>query len=333
MSTNDATNQPDLQANDQSDSLDSTSKDAARLAALKAVSIIVHDNVGLDEALTITRSRLKNARDRAFQHHLVMTVLRHFGEINAVLDNFLERRPKGKAAKVVTVFQLGIAQVLYLDVPSYAAASTTVDLVRLSGHSGHAKLVNAIMRRVVDHGPKLLKTLDAPRLNTPWWLWDSWEASYGKETARAIAIANAREPMLDISVKSDPEQWAETLGGELLPSGSIRLPVGGMIDALPGFEDGGWWVQDAAAALPVRLFGDVNGKTIADLCAAPGGKTMQLLAAGATVTAVDRSKRRLKVLHRNLYRTHMKAKVITEEASNWSPDELLDGVLLDSTLR
>ncbi len=325
MPTTNTTNQPPELTDDAS-----SYKDAARLAAQKANDSIITDSVGLEEALTVTRSRLKDPRDRAFHRILVMTVLRHYGEINAVLDHFLERRPRGKAARVVTILQLGIAQVLYLDVPDYAAATTTVDLVRESGHSGHDKLANAIMRRVVEQGRNLLKNMDKAKLNTPWWLWDTWEASYGSETCRAIAKANMQEPKLDITAKGAAEEWAEKLQGELLPTDTIRLDSGGMIENLAGFEEGAWWIQDAAAALPVRLLGDISGKHIADLCAAPGGKTMQLIAGGATVTAVDRSKKRLKILHRNLYRTHMKAKVITADADQWRPDELLDGVLLDA---
>ncbi|MBT4889649.1 MAG: MFS transporter [Rhodospirillales bacterium] len=307
-----------------------SSKDAPRLAALKAVQSVIQSGANLQDALNETRSRLKDPRDRAFHHQLVMTVIRHFGEIDTLLDVFLERRPHGQAAKIIHILYLGIAQVLYLDVPVYAAASTTVDLVRQSGLAGHAKLANAIMRRIADQGPGRIAEMDVEQVNTPPWLWQSWCATYGEDITRTIAAANTQEPRLDLSVKSDPDGWAEKLEGELLPTGSIRLPIGGRIDAMPGFEDGEWWVQDAAAALPVKLLGDVEGKSIVDLCAAPGGKTMQLIAAGAHVTAIDRSKKRLKTLHRNLYRTHQKANVITAKAEIWKPVELVDGILLDA---
>ncbi len=307
-------------------------KDPPRMAALAALRAIRHDATALQDALGATRSRLKETRDRAFHHQLVMTTIRHGGEIEAVLKVFLQRKPKGRAEIIIDILHLGIAQVLYLDVPVYAATSTTVDLVRHSGLAGHVKLVNAIMRRVVEKGSGVLEKLDAPRLNTPDWLWHNWSAAYGMETCRAIAQANACEPDLDLSLKeiNQGPDWAEKLAGNVLPNGSVRLNSGGQIEALDGYKEGLWWVQDAAATLPVTLLGDVSGLSVVDLCAAPGGKTMQLASAGAIVSALDRSKKRLKVLHRNLYRTHLKARVIHADALTWNPDELFDGVLLDA---
>jgi 16S rRNA (cytosine967-C5)-methyltransferase len=149
------------------------------------------------------------------------------------------------------------------------------------------------------------------------------------ETARAIVQAQAREPALDFTVKSEPEHWAEQLGGRVLPTGTVRTIARGPVSQLPGFSDGAWWVQDAAAALPARLLGDVRGKSVADLCAAPGGKTAQLVVAGATVTAVDRSEPRLKRLRANLERLNLQAELVTADATSWQAGPF-DAILLDA---
>ena len=169
-----------------------------------------------------------------------------------------------------------------------------------------------------------------PALDTPAWLLARWTETYGAETAHAIAAANGREPALDITVKSDPEFWAAKLDGRVLPTGSVRTIAHGAVTALPGFAEGAWWVQDAAAALPARLFGDINGRRVADLCAAPGGKTAQLAAAGALVTAVDRAPARLNRLRENLARLSLQADLVCADATEWLPDENFDAVLLDA---
>lgn len=304
--------------------------DAARIASLHTLHAVLRDKTSLEDALDAGRKRLKDPRDRAFQLHLVMTTLRHLGEINLVLGTFLTRQPKGRAKAVVGVLQLGIAQVLYMDVPGFAAASTSVDLVRKIGFSGHAKLVNAIMRRVVADGAALLTDRDIARLNTPDWLWDSWISTYGGKVAHQIAAAHTTEPSLDISVKSDPVQWAERLSAQILPTGSLRMANSGAIENLDGYQEGQWWVQDAGAAIPAQLLGDIRGSRIADLCAAPGGKTAQLANAGAIVTALDRSTPRLKRLNENMKRLSLAIETITADACSWQPDTPLDAVLLDA---
>ncbi len=307
-----------------------STSDAARIASFHALNAVLRENTGLDEALDAARKRLKDPRDRAFQFHLVMTALRHLGEINMVLGKFLNKQPKGRAKAVVSVLQLGIAQVLYMDVPGFAAASTSVDLVRKVGFSGHAKLVNAIMRKVVADGADLIRGCDAARLNTPDWLWDSWVKAYGKKAAREIAQAHAVEPSLDVSVKSNAAEWAERLSAEILSTGTLRLSTGGAIEDLDGYGDGQWWVQDAGAAIPARLLGDVKGLRIADLCSAPGGKTAQLAHNGASVTALDRSGPRLDRLRENMKRLSLDVETVVADACTWKPGDLFDAVLLDA---
>ncbi|MBT3558478.1 MAG: RsmB/NOP family class I SAM-dependent RNA methyltransferase [Rhodospirillales bacterium] len=308
----------------------SPKSDAARIASLHTLNAVLRENASFDEALDAGRKRLKDPRDRGFQFHLVMTTLRHLGEINMVMGKFLTKQPKGRAKAVVGVLQLGIAQVLYMDVPGFAAASTSVDLVRKVGFSGHAKLVNAIMRKVVADGPGLIEHCDAPRTNTPGWLWESWIAAYGNKAARKIATAHATEPLLDITVKSDAEGWAERLGAEILPTGTLRLNGAGAIEDMDGYGDGQWWVQDAGAAIPARLLGDVTGMRVADLCAAPGGKTAQLASRGAHVTALDKSAQRLERLSENMKRLSLDVGVVAADVNTWTPDSPLDAVLLDA---
>ena len=186
-----------------------------------------------------------------------------------------------------------------------------------------------MLRRLAREGTTLLAGLDTAVLDTPPWLMARWIKTYGENTARAIALANGREPALDLTVKSDPESWAVRLGGRVLPTGSVRALVHGAVTELPGFAEGAWWVQDAAAALPARLLGSVNGLRVADLCAAPGGKAAQLAAAGAEVTAVDRAPARLDRLRDNLKRLSLSAELVCADVADWQA-EPFDRVLLDA---
>ena len=189
------------------------------------------------------------------------------------------------------------------------------------------------MRRIANAGTERLAGLEPLYLDTPDWLFNRWVNTYGEDTARAIAHAHSLEPPLDLTVKSDPDQWAERLGGRKLPTGSVRLAAHGPISALPGYAEGNWWVQDAAAALPARLFGDLRGRSVADLCAAPGGKTAQLASCGALVTAIDRSAPRMARLRENLSRTSLDATTAVATAEDWKPDPptaTFDAVLIDA---
>ena len=305
-------------------------KSVSRVAAFKTLNAVLLEGAPLEDALSRARKPIKDSRDKAFHRQLVMTVLRHHGELSSLLATFINREPKGQALAVLTVLKIGMAQALFLDVPVYAAASTSVDLVRRVGFSGHAKMVNAIMRRTAAEGDAHLAKMNATQLNTPEWLMASWVKAYGEETANAIAAANLREPSLDLTVKSDPAHWAEAVGGVVLPTGSVRLRQSGPVEALPGFKDGEWWVQDAAATLPARLLGDVNGLRVADICSAPGGKTAQLVVSGGIVTSVDRSADRMKRLNENLKRLNLTAETVIADATEWRPEKAFDAVLVDA---
>ncbi len=265
-------------------------------------------------------------RDRAFARLLATTVLRRLGQIDAVLDQCLERPLPDRAHRTRTMLRLGAAQLLFLGTPAHAAVGEMVALT----NQHHVKLVNAVLRRIAREGEAMVAGQDAARLNTPDWLWRSWEAAHGEAACRGIAEAHLSEAPLDLSVKSDPEDWARRLDARVLPTDSLRLVAGGAIVALPGYAEGGWWVQDMAAALPARLLGAVRDKRVIDLCAAPGSKTAQLAAAGAKVTAVDRASRRLERLATNLARLGLEADLVTADAGTWRPSAAADAVLLDA---
>jgi 16S rRNA (cytosine967-C5)-methyltransferase len=267
-------------------------------------------------------------RDRALVRSLVATVLRRLGTLRHLLAQWLKL--PADAPRVETALLLGTAQILWLEVPDHAAVDLAVRLVQADRRATrYAGLVNAVLRRFTREGTQLLSTVDSGALDTPQWLMARWEKHYGAETARAIAVANSHEPALDLTVRNDPEHWANVFGGRVLPTGSVRAIVHGPIAQLPGYGDGAWWVQDTAAALPPKLLGDVRGLAVADLCAAPGGKTAQLAAAGARVVAIDRAPDRLERLRQNLTRLQLTAETRTADATEWQAGPF-DAVLLDA---
>ena len=312
------------------------SGDQSRRIALALLSAIVDQGSPLDEVFERALSprgalAVLQPRDRSFVRNLVTTTIRRLGQIDAVLAHFAERaiRPAG----VRNVLRLGAAQLLFLRTPAHAATTTAVALVEAPPLRG---FVNAVLRRIATEGDPLVATQDAARLTTPAWLWEGWTAAYGEAGASAIAAAHLVEPPLDLTLK-DPAStavWAERLSARILPTGSLRLAHAGTITALPGYKAGAWWVQDAAAALPVRLLGEIKSRAVIDLCAAPGGKTAQLAAAGGRVVALDIARGRLGRLRDNLDRTGLRAVVIEADATTWSPTTAgfgpADAVLLDA---
>ncbi|MBM3571715.1 MAG: MFS transporter, partial [Alphaproteobacteria bacterium] len=255
---------------------------SARIVALGLFAEVLRRKRALDEALDshIGLHSLAS-RDRAFARLIVATALRRLGQIDALIDDCLDSPLPAKAAMARDVLRLGIAQLLFLGTPAHAAVHSSVELVEAAGHTGHKGLVNAILRRLSREGRDRLAQQDPALLNTPDWLWQSWTSSFGEPTARAIAAAHLDDPPLDLTIRADAAAWAERLGGKILPTGSLRLRDAGVVAELPGYAEGAWWVQDAAAALPARLLGALAGRTAIDLCAAPGGKTAQLIVAGA----------------------------------------------------
>jgi 16S rRNA (cytosine967-C5)-methyltransferase len=223
------------------------------------------------------------------------------------------------------------AQLIFLKTPPHAAIDLAVTLAQYDPKATrYSKLANAVLRRVASQGEAIAASLDAARVNTPDWLWSRWVSYWGEVRAHAIAASHLVEPPLDLTVKSEPELWAERLSGRVLPTESVRLLPKGRIEDLAGYDEGAWWVQDVGASLPARLLGDVAGTRVADLCAAPGGKTAQLALGGASAVAVDTSKTRLGLLAKNLERLGLEAKLVVADAATWQPEEHFDAVLLDA---
>ena len=293
-----------------------TPRDPTREAAFALLAAVLDRRRPLDDALDALPPI--DARDRAAAHRLAAATLRRLGTLDALLEPRLRRAPPDAVRHIL---RLGAAALLVLRDPPHAAVSTTVALARTRGFAPFAGLVNAVLRRVAEE-PDALAGFDGPRLDTPAWLWASWGAE-----ARAIAEAHQREAPLDLTLKPGA---APIAGAELLPTGSLRLPPGTPVASLPGYDAGDFWVQDAAAALPARLLAPQRGERIADLCAAPGGKTMQLAAAGAGVIAIDRDEVRLRRVSENLSRTRLTSTLVAADARAWSPEVPLDAVLLDA---
>jgi 16S rRNA (cytosine967-C5)-methyltransferase len=304
---------------------------SARNVALDLIGAVLRRKRPLDDAIDENPAMpLLSGRDRAFARLLVATALRRLGQIDALIASCLSTPLAPRAAVVQDILRLGVSQLLFLRTPPHAAVATSVDLAHGRGFLSHKGLVNAVLRRLSVEGPEVVAAQDAPRLNTPTWLWRSWTLAYGEETARAIANAHLKEAPLDLTVRGDAAAWCSKLQGTLLPTGTLRRPAGGAVTSLPGYAEGAWWVQDAAAALPAQLFGDVAGRNIIDLCAAPGGKTAQLASAGAHVTAIDRSPRRLDRLVSNFKRLDLPVEALVADALTWRPATPVEGVLLDA---
>jgi 16S rRNA (cytosine967-C5)-methyltransferase len=293
--------------------------DPTRDAAFDLLSAVLDRRRTLEDALDALPAGLA-ARDRAAAHRLAAAVLRRMGTLDAVLEPYLRKQPPDPVRHVL---RLGAAAVLLLETPPHAAVATAVALARARGLTPFAGLVNAVLRRIAANGAAALAELDGPRLDTPAWLWQSWGTA-----ARVIATAHQNPAPLDLTLRPGV---APPAGGMLLPTGSVRFPAGTHPDSVPGFADGLLWVQDAAAAWPARLLAARQGERVADLCAAPGGKTGQLAASGAAVTAVEQDGRRLERVADNLRRWGLEAELVQADAAAWTPAQgAFDAVLLDA---
>ena len=275
----------------------------ARAAALDLLIAALGGRAGMDEGLSHPALAALPARDRAFARALVMATLRYLGPIDSALQAKVKKAPPDK---VVQILRLGVAQVFVLKTPPHAAVTTSVDLVAQDkGLAMFKGLVNAVLRGLIREPPEM----DDPELMAPSWLYARWRAAFGAEAARGIAAAIAQEPATDLSLKDAARAagLATALEATVLPGGSLRTTKRGDLATWPEFAEGAWWVQDAAAAIPARLLDVRAGQTALDMCAAPGGKTLQLAAAGAQVTAVDRAPARLKRVAENLARMGLTA--------------------------
>jgi 16S rRNA (cytosine967-C5)-methyltransferase len=300
--------------------------DPARHAALDLLTAALGRKAGLEAALDGAALAGLAPQDRAFARALAMTTLRHLGPIDQALGRCLQRPPP---EPVRMILRLGAAQLFHLDTPAYAAVNSSVTLAEtVRGAQSFKPLINAVLRRLGRDGP----VESGPADLAPPWLFARWRASYGEDNARAIAARIADEPLADLTPRDPAEAaaLAETLEATVLPGGSLRREGRGRIEEWPGFAEGRWWVQDAAAAIPARLLGAGPGESALDLCAAPGGKALQLAAAGAKVTALDRSAVRLARLGDGLHRTGLAAEMVVADAEAWPDERAFDAVLLDA---
>ena len=306
-----------------------------RLVAVRTLMAVTLKARPFDITLDdLSRDAGLNARDRAFTFTLIMLTLRQLGSLKMVLASLLDRELPRNATWTEAALVTGLAQILFMRTADHAAVNETVDLIKsLSGkEKGFTGLVNAVLRKAVRERDQLAAMIEAkPEENLPEWLQASWSETYGRGQMQAMAATLSSEPTLDISLKPDlsKETWASKLAAVQMPAGTLRR-VGADVPALQGYEEGNWWVQDMAAAIPATLFGDVAGIHILDLCAAPGGKTMQLAAMGAAVTAVDRNKNRMKRLEANLQRTKLSAEIQIADAATFEPGTPVDHILLDA---
>lgn len=294
------------------------------LAHRLLTSILRHGQSFGDAVESVPQLNKLEERDRAFVRLLVLLTLRRLGQIDALLQELVKF--KTTPAAVVDILRLTAAQLLWLKTPAHAAVDSAVNLAEKLGQTKLKGLVNAVSRKL-STAPvppdRVMKIL-------PPWLFEAWNKAYGADNVTAMARQQLQEPYLDITVKADPALWAEKLGAIILPTASLRIEEAGRVENLAGYAEGAWWVQDTAATLPARLLGDVRGKTVVDLGAAPGGKTAQLAAAGAKVIAVERDPARAAILKQNLARLKLEAEIIIADATQWKPSVPVDAVLLDA---
>ena len=302
---------------------------AVRRAALAVLQAVLRRGQVLSEALASGRLALA-PRDRRFAHAMVAETLRHLGEIDHLIDHCLDHDLPTRAGPVRDILRLSTAQLLFIGVPAHAAVDSAVR--QLPPNNRYRGLVNAILRRLARDGADLLARHPAQSRNLPDWLRQRWQATYGEQTTSEIQSILASHPPLDFTLKAgvDAAAAASRLGAERLPTGSLRRRQTANPVDLAGYREGEWWIQDAAAALTARLLGAVRGKRVFDLCAAPGGKTAQLVDAGGQVTAVDRSGPRLDRLRENLNRLDLKAECVQADVLSWRPDDGADAILLDA---
>lgn len=298
----------------------------ARLVAGILLNAALEKRTGLDEAMAQSPAKDLPPADRAFARAVAMAALRRLGEIDQILDRRLNKSPP---APVRTIMRVALAQTLVLGTPAFAAVSTAVKLAERDAKTRPYKnLVNAVLRGVDREGPGKTSAV----ANLPDWLAARWKTNFGEAGLEGLALATRDEPATDLSTKPgvDLEALAAAVDGEILPGGTIRTGKRGDVSTWSGFEDGDWWVQDAAAAIPARLLAVKAGETVLDMCAAPGGKTLQLAATGAQTVALDRSEARLKRLRQNFQRMNLEAEIVAVPAEDWEDDRQFDAVLLDA---
>jgi 16S rRNA (cytosine967-C5)-methyltransferase len=304
---------------------------ASRAAAQAILEQVLRKRRPLDVAVeSVLAKAALETRDAGFARAIATETLRRLGQLQALIHQFVAKLPpQHRAGPTLEILLAGACELLFLKVPPHAAVDAANELAAADSKAVHFKsLINAVLRRISREGDAVIASQDAPRLNTPDWLWSRWCGAYGNETADAIAAAHLVPPPLDIVTKPNADRRLPT--AEKLPGSVLRITDAGRIEDLPGFAEGEWWVQDFAASLPARLLGDVRGATVIDLCAAPGGKTAQLAAVGAHVIAVEREPSRMERLKENLARLKLEAECVVADAREFTPKARAPFVLLDA---
>jgi 16S rRNA (cytosine967-C5)-methyltransferase len=305
----------------------------ARAAAQAILALVLRKRRPLDAAQDEVLAETKLApRDAGFARAIAGETLRRFGQLDALLRECLHKPlAPHRTGPTLEILLTGACELLFLGVPAHAAVDAANRLAARDTKAVHFKaLINATLRRLARDGHAMLEAQDAPRLNTPDWLWIRWCESFGEDLARAIAQSHTMPAPLDILTTQPGFDGARLPDAIALPGGVLRLADAGRVDILSGFAEGEWWVQDFAASLPARLLGDVRGRTVIDLCAAPGGKTAQLASMGAHVIAVEREASRLPRLKDNLERLKLRVDVIEADIRDYAPEVRAPFVLLDA---
>jgi 16S rRNA (cytosine967-C5)-methyltransferase len=301
----------------------------ARAAALAILADVLHKRRPFD--LALGRLGDLDRRDAGFAQAIASETLRRLGQLDSLVRGFVSKLPPPhRAGPTFEILLSAACELMFLEVSPHAVVDAANRLAQNDSKAVHFKpLVNAVLRRIAREGQDVIARQDAERLNTPDWLWTRWLRSFGEETARAIAQAHQKRAPVDIVLR-EPDADAGDLVGEALFDNVLRLGAASAVEELPGFKEGQWWVQDAAASLPARLLGDVHGKTVLDLCAAPGGKTLQLAARGGDVIAVERDGERIKRVRSNLERLGLSAQIVCSDVRDFAPEQPAPFVLLDA---
>ena len=311
---------------------------AARQAAVTLLTRVFDDGRSLDGLLDTRHGpssyRALSDADKALVRAIVTSVFRHKGEIDFALSHVLDRKPPKNARHLIHTLSVATAQILFLDIPDSAAVDIAVTALRDDKRSTRfTGLANAVLRRLSREKEEITtrQTDDEKAVsNMAPWLRKSLRKDYGRERLTNLCRQHMLEPMIDITVKSDPVDWSKKLNGIVLFGNSIRVWNTGRVETWEGYDAGEWWVQDAAASLPAHLLGDIKGKSVLDLCAAPGGKTAQLATLGADVTALEANESRLKRLADNMERLNLSVETQFGDLFEWEADREFDAVLLDA---
>ncbi|NRA87442.1 MAG: methyltransferase domain-containing protein [Rhizobiales bacterium] len=294
----------------------------------------MHNRLTFDDALLKIQAEKSwvdlSDRDQAFIRNLIMTSLRHLTQIEYFIKLYMSKSLPRKAYLAQYILILGAAQLLYLETPPHAAISLSLHLADTNAAKHFKKLINAILGKINREQDKLRFMVLTAEQMLPKWIVQKWQNYYGEALTLQFAHALCKQPDMDLSVKSNPEEWAKKLDATQIGDLTIRLNNRSSFTKLEGYAEGAFWAQDAAAAIAARLFDDIKDKQVLDFCAAPGGKTMQLAAMGANVTAVDINKNRLKRLEENLARTQLSANIQQLDIRKYQPETAPTHILLDA---